>query len=98
MKITVEKSGGFAGIPSTNEIDADELPSSLEGTVRQLLHPKKLTVKQSLKQAKGAADYFNYKIIIQDGNKDRIIECNEIHMDSSLKSLISYIQKNARKK
>lgn len=97
MKIKIEQSGGFAGISSTNEIDADKLPSSLEGTVRGLLDTKKLPLTKGLKQPKGAADHLNYKITIRNKKQDHVIEFNEFDMDSSLKSLIKYIQNNSEK-
>lgn len=83
---------------STNEIDSDKLPHSLESTIMELLDPRKLLITKGLKQPKGAADYFSYKITIRKGNKDHIIECNEIQMNDSIKSLVSYVQKKSEKK
>lgn len=98
MKIKIERSGGFAGIPSSNEIDSDKLPSSLEGTVRELLNPTKFPITKDLKRHRSAADYFNYKIIIKNRNKEHVIDCSELDMDPNIKSLISYVQKNSKKK
>lgn len=97
MKIKIEQSGGFAGTSSTNEIDADKLPSLLEGTVRGLLDTKKLPLTRGLKQPKGAADYLNYKITIRNKKQDHVIQCNELEMDKNVRSLINYIQKNSKK-
>lgn len=83
---------------STNEIDADKLPHSLESTVMDLLDPGMLLLTKGLKQPKGAGDYFNYKITIRKGNKDHVVECNEIQMNDSIKSLVSYVQKKSEKK
>jgi hypothetical protein len=95
VKIKVERSGGFAGISSSNEIDAEELPLSLEGTLQKLLDKKKVPMSKNFKRSKGAADYLNYKITIRDGKKDHVTECNELEMDNSLKSLVNYVQKNS---
>jgi hypothetical protein len=97
VKIKIERSGGFAGISSLNELDSDKLPPSLQNTVKDLLDKKKLSSTKGLGRPKGAADYLNYKITIQDGKKDHVIECNEFDMDSTVKSLISFVQKNSKK-
>jgi hypothetical protein len=96
VKIKVERSGGFTGITSSNEIEVNELPASLEATVRELIDRKQLPHVKRL-TSKGAADYLSYKIIIREGTRDIEIKCSDIEMDHSLKSLVSYIQKQSKK-
>lgn len=83
---------------SCDELDSDKLPTSLEDKVRELLDTKKSTLTKSLMPTKGSADFLNYKITLSDGKKAKVIECNELGMDSDVKSLVSYIQKNSEKK
>ena len=97
LKIKVERSGGFAGISSSTEMDVDKLPASIEGTVRELLDERKLSSMKDPGRRKGAADYLNYKITIQNGNKNHVIDCSELAMDDNIKSLVSYLQKNSMK-
>jgi hypothetical protein len=97
MKIKFERSGGFAGIASSNEIDTDKLPPSLQNKVKDLLEKKKLSLTKGFGRPKGAADYLNFKITIQDGKKDHVIEFNEFDMDSTMKSLVTFVQKNSMK-
>ena len=40
MKIKLERSGGFAGIPSSNEVNSDELPPKLLNIIREYLDEK----------------------------------------------------------
>ena len=42
-------------------------------------------------------DHLSYKITISDGKEDHVIECNEYEMNSRVKSLVRYIQKNSNK-
>jgi hypothetical protein len=103
VKVKVERSGGFAGISSSNEMDVDNLPPSIEGAVRALLDSRtkngeKLPARKILRRPKGAADHLNYKITIQTGEKDHVIECDEFDMNSNLKSLVNYVQKNSKKR
>lgn len=97
MKIRIERSGGFAGMSSSNELDSDMLPPSIESTVRELLEKKKLPRAKGLGRRIGSADYLSYKISIHDGNKQHVIQCNELEMDSNVKSLVNYIKKNSKK-
>jgi hypothetical protein len=97
MKIKIEHSGGFAGISSSTEMKADKLPSELKGTVKDLLNSTKLPQPRTLGSPKGAADHLSYKITISDGKEDHVIECNEYEMNSRMKSLVRYIQKNSNK-
>lgn len=78
-------------------MDSDRLPASIEGTVRELLDKRNLQSMKVQGQHKGAADYLFYKITIQNGKKNHVIECSELEMDDNAKSLVSYMQKNSKK-
>jgi hypothetical protein len=98
LRIKIERSGGFAGILSSSEMDVDKLPPSLGRTVRNLLGGANSTLTIGSKPPDGSADYLCYKISIQNGMKNHVVECNEFEMDNSVKSLVSYVQKNSKKK
>ena len=46
---------------------------------------------------RGAADHYTYKISIQDGTNQNVIECNQYNIQDDLKSLIRYVEKNSKK-
>jgi len=94
LKVKIERSGGFAGIISSSELITDKLPPSFEVTVRELLSPKKSLQSLNPGPRSGSADYLNYKITIQNGMKKRVLKCNELGMDSKLKSLVKYVENN----
>lgn len=98
MKIKIERSGGVAGIALSSEMDANSLPPSLEGMVRDLLISKRPPLTKETRRTRGAADDLNYKITIQNGMKNHVIKCSELEMDNSVKSLVSYVEKNSLKK
>lgn len=79
-------------------MDVDNLPPSLQNIVRGYLDGKKGPKKRGSNLPKGGADHLNYKITISEGKKASVIECNELGIDSGMKSLVSYIQKNSKKK
>jgi len=49
------------------------------------------------KMKKGAADYFTYKITIQNGDKEQSMECNDVDMQSDVKGLVDFVTKHGQK-
>jgi hypothetical protein len=96
--IKVERSGGFAAIPKCSEIDIKNLPSELIPTAKKIMRAKKSYSLPMMSPPKGAADYYTYKILIQDGVKRRIIECNQFNIQNDLKSLVKYVERNSKEK
>lgn len=98
MRIRVERSGGLAGIPISNEMDEKDLPSALISTAKKIIEDKRLSSLSIKSSPKGAADHYSYKISINDGVQRRIIECTQHDIQDDLKSLIRFIEKNSKKK
>ena len=97
MKIRIERSGGFAGIPLSNEMDAKDLPSELIRTAKKIVEDKNASSLSMKSPPKGAADHYTYKISIQDGMNERVIECNQYNIQDDVKSLVKYIERNSKK-
>jgi hypothetical protein len=97
VRIRIERSGGFAGIPISNEMDARDLPSALIRTAKKIIEDKKASTHPIKPTPKGAADHYLYKISFQDGIHRKVIECNQYNIPDDLKSLIRYIEKIRRK-
>jgi hypothetical protein len=95
MIIKVQRSGGFTGIEISKEMDVEDLPSELIATTRKIMEDKEPSLKFQ-PPPKGAADHYNYKISIQDGVKQKVLECNQYNIQDDLKSLIRYIERNSK--
>jgi hypothetical protein len=93
----VERSGGFGGLPTLNEIDTKDLPSKLVNVAKEIMLAKKSSTLSITKTPKGSGDYYSYKISIQDASNRRSIECNEFNIQDDLKLLIKYIERNSKK-
>ena len=98
MKIRIERSGGFAGIPLFNEMDTEELPLSLLHVAKKIIETKKISSLPTKSSPKGSADHYTYKISIQDGTKLSVIECNQYDIKDDLKSLVKYVERNSKQK
>jgi hypothetical protein len=96
--IKVERSGGFAGIPISNQIDTKDLPSTLAAKLKKIMESAKSSSLPLGVTPKGAADHYTYKISIQDGVNLKVVECNQYNIEDDLKSLVKYIEKNSKGK
>ena len=93
MIIKVERSGGFAGIPVSNEIDAKILPTALVTKLNKIMKDKNSSTLPIKDTPRGAADHYTYKISIQDGVNLKVIECNQFNIEDDLKSLVKFVEK-----
>ena len=94
MRIRVERSGGFAGIPLTTEIDGKDLPPSLISTAKKIILNKNHFSLPMESSPRGAADHYFYKISIEDGGNQTVINCNQYNIKNDLKSLVRYVEGN----
>jgi hypothetical protein len=95
--IKVERSGGFAGILTSSEMDTKDLPSVLINKLKRIMenkNPVSLPVKVA---PRGAADYYTYKITIKGDDTEKILECNQYDITDNLKSIVKYVEKNSKK-
>jgi emfourin len=97
VKIKVERSGGLAAIPISNEIDTKDLPSVLAATAKNIMRNQKSFSLPKKSVPMGSADHYMYRISFQDGVKQRVVERNQYNIEDELKSLIKYIEKNSKK-
>ena len=93
MRIMLERSGGFTGIPVLNEIDAKDLPSKLVIVAKKIIADQKSYSPPMKLISKGPADYYSYKISIQDGNARKIIECNDFNIQDDIKQIVRFIER-----
>jgi hypothetical protein len=94
VRIKIERSGGFAGLSTKKELTQNNLPSNVSNLIKSITQSKINSTKKKI--PRGAADHYNYKITIQDGKKNHVIECNQFSIDNKLKSLIAYVEKNSK--
>ena len=98
VRIRVERSGGFAGIPIANEIDSKNLPPTLVTKLNKIIENAKSPKLPLSATPRGAADHFTYKILVKDGEKETVIECNQYSLEDDLRSLVKYVERNSEKK
>lgn len=99
MKVFLERSGGFTGIPVTRLVDVADLPQSEADQLRQLVksadffnYPTVITAENSL------PDRFQYQIAVEDGDQKHSVTVGETVIPDKLKSLIDFVMKVGRRK
>jgi hypothetical protein len=98
VRIRVERSGGFAGIPFTTEIDEKDLPPSLISTAKKIILNRNQVSLPIKSTPRGAADHYLYRILIEDGGNQTVINCDQYNIKNDLKSLVKYIEGNLDKR
>ncbi len=96
MHIAFQRSGGFAGIRFSCEINTDTLPA---GEARQLCDwvdaAKFFDLPESVRS--GGADQFQYKISVEQEGRLHAVETDERAMPASLSPLIQWLTAAARR-
>jgi hypothetical protein len=92
--IRIERSGGLAGLSVSKKMDSKDLPATLILKARKIMMDRKLSELPLKSMTKDGADYYSYKIWIQDGDERKVIECNEFNIGDDLKSIVKYVEKS----
>jgi hypothetical protein len=90
MRVTVERSGGFAGITKTASVDRDALAPAdaemMDELVRDLDDAAPLADASSPER-----DRFEYSVTLETGEGLRTITASESQASSSLRRLIEWV-------
>jgi hypothetical protein len=93
--IKIERSGGLAGLHASTEIDAKDLPPQLVTMAKKIMNAK-ISPHPLKTKPIGAADHYNFKISIYEGERRKVIECTQYDIQDELKSLVNYIEKSSK--
>lgn len=97
-KITFERSGGFAGITLSTELDPDDLPEKDAAQARKLIDDAKLFEQpKQIKSRSPMPDRFEYKLTIREKGKRRTVVVGDQSTPANLKPLIDLLLEKARK-
>ena len=100
MKVKFERSGGFAGMLTTVSVDTTLLLSEQAAKLQNMVEDANFFSLSSRPPPsnRGPADFFNYKITVEaDDGRKHTVECTDIAMQPSIKPLIDFLGKQAKK-
>ncbi|MBW4469762.1 MAG: hypothetical protein KME45_05085 [Stenomitos rutilans HA7619-LM2] len=97
MHITLERSGGFTGMPLTITVDTATLAPDQIAQLRHLIEAADFFhVSASSMQAQ--PDRFEYEITVQDGDRTHTIAFGEAAIPEPLKPLVHWLMDARRSK
>jgi hypothetical protein len=104
MKIHLERSGGYAGMIMSTNVDTKTLSSNEAKELQNLIEKSHIFElssdsfqQSSSKTKKGAADYFTYKITIQNRDREHFAECNDLNIQPNVKRFVDFLVKHGQK-
>ena len=98
MKIKIERSGGYAGLNNTFSADDSILGSSEVHQIREWLKNSKFfDLPSSPLPKKGAADYFTYRITIQDNDQTHTVNTTDVTMPLDLRPVVDLVLNKSKK-
>lgn len=92
MRITVQRSGGFANIGAQGEVDTSNLPQEKADEVQRLVKSAALppSPPQPLRAAR-AADVYQFDITVDDGSGPKTYRADELSMPDGWRHLVDYV-------
>jgi len=94
MKISIQRSGGIAGINRSYIVDTDTLSPDETRKIKKMVQDGRLFELRSPPPTitKGSADYYSYSITLDDNGTEHIVNCNQFNVQKELKLLIDYVE------
>ncbi len=97
MKITFERSGGFAGIVLTATVDAETLRTNESIHLHQLMQAANFfNLPTTIAPTNSQPDRFQYKVTAEDGNRNHTVQVNESVVPDQLRPLLIWLTEVAR--
>lgn len=95
--ISYERSGGFAGLTNSINIDSDTLQADEKEKLLQLIEEANFFNLEILVDSSAhSVDRFNHKISIESGILNRTIELSDAAIPDQLVPLVNYLSRKAR--
>ncbi|MFN6558855.1 MAG: protealysin inhibitor emfourin [Nostoc sp. ChiSLP01] len=99
MRISFERTGGFAGISKKTTVDTAELPANEAKTLLQLVEAGDLfRLPERITSPNPQSDRFQYKLTVEDNGKQHTVTVSEAALPGTLRPLIEWLQNIAQKR
>jgi hypothetical protein len=92
LHIGYRRSGGFAGIETTADLDADELSADAAEIAARLLSDPASGAPVGTPRG---ADQFNYRLELQDGSRRHTFEWTDLTVPADVRPLLSELNRRA---
>jgi hypothetical protein len=96
MKIYFERTGGFAGLRLSINLDLEFMPAGEAESLQKLIDEANLFTISEPENKPGMADSFQYKIIIEQNGKQRTLQFGDGTVPIGLQALVNDLSLRAR--
>ncbi|MGJ0486416.1 MAG: protealysin inhibitor emfourin [Methylomicrobium sp.] len=91
MHVTLQRTGGFAGIPVTQSIDAASLSAAETNHLEQMIESAHFFELPALIPSKPQPDRFEYQITVERNGKKHSVTVAEHALPAELKPLVDWM-------
>ncbi|MEH2288658.1 protealysin inhibitor emfourin [Nostoc sp.] len=99
MRISFERTGGFAGITKKTTVDTDTLPPNEASTLPRLVEAADLfRLPELITSPTPQSDRFQYKLTVEDNGKQHTVTVSESALPGTLRPLIEWLQAISQKR
>lgn len=92
MKISVQRSGGFANIGAHAEVDTSTLPREKADVLHRLIKGAAFPDQPAPpRRAPGAADVYQYDITVDDGTGSKTYRTDELSMPEKWRAVVDHV-------
>jgi hypothetical protein len=95
MQITLERSGGFTGMPLTIAVDSAQLPPDQAAQLRDWVAAANFFNQPAAAPTPAQPDRFEYCLTVQEGDRRHSITFGEAAMPPALRPLLSWLMARA---
>ncbi len=97
MRVYLERTGGFAGMPRTTKVDTVDISQETAKQLPQLLLESDFfNLPAYIDSPSPKPDRFNYMLTVEDDGKTHTVSVGESAVPENLKPLISWVNNAAR--
>ncbi|MGG6264459.1 protealysin inhibitor emfourin [Leptolyngbya sp. AN03gr2] len=96
MRVTLEQSGGFAGLMITKSIDTQDLSPSEAQQLENLVKSSNFFQLNSIVEASPQPDRFGYTLMIEMNGRSHSIDLSETNMPEKVRPIADWVQTRSR--
>ena len=96
MRVTLEQSGGFAGLLITKTIDQNDLSPTEAQQLEQLVKESNFFQLTSIVESSPQPDRFGYTLSVEMNGRSHSIDVSETNMSEKVRSLLEWVQARSR--
>jgi hypothetical protein len=97
MKITFQRSGGFAGVRVSKTLDTADLTPTDASKLQQLITAADFfRLPETITASKPQPDRFQYRVTVADNEQEHTVMMSEEVLPQSLRPLVEWLMQTAR--